>query len=237
MDNEREKKLSELMNGMRGNVMFDFGNANENQRKAIETTEGPVLITAGPGTGKTFTLVKRAVYLIEECGVKPEEIMIATFAEKAAKEIITRLTNELDKTEASDDFDGKAVPLNLQEMYVDTFHSICLKILEEHLEYTKLKKNYKAIDQFDQQYIVYQHYDDFAGIDNSEAVLTASNNDGRKDTKWENINYKHVKLFQFRNNGGNLKRRVFIWNSIFSKPMRGNTYAECLSGQLCQGGF
>ena len=46
--------------------MFDFGHANDNQRTAIETSDGPVLITAGPGTGKTFTLVQRAVYLIEE---------------------------------------------------------------------------------------------------------------------------------------------------------------------------
>ncbi len=44
------------------------------KRQAISTTEGPVLITAGPGTGKTYTLVQRAIYLIEERGVKPEDI-------------------------------------------------------------------------------------------------------------------------------------------------------------------
>ena len=44
--------------------MFDFGNANEGQRLAISTADGPVLITAGPGTGKTFTLVQRAIYLM-----------------------------------------------------------------------------------------------------------------------------------------------------------------------------
>lgn len=57
--------------------MFDFGHANEGQRRAIETTDGPVLITAGPGTGKTFTLVQRAIYLIQEKGIRPEEIMLA----------------------------------------------------------------------------------------------------------------------------------------------------------------
>ena len=46
--------------------MFDFGNANAEQRKAIAAADGPVLITAGPGTGKTYTLVQRAIYLIEE---------------------------------------------------------------------------------------------------------------------------------------------------------------------------
>lgn len=59
--------------------MFNYGNANEAQKEAISATDGLVLITAGPGTGKTFTLVKRAVYLIQECGIKPEQIMIWFF--------------------------------------------------------------------------------------------------------------------------------------------------------------
>ncbi len=114
--------------------MFDYGNANETQREAINSTNGLVLITAGPGTGKTFTLVKRAVYLIQECGVKPEQIMMATFTEKAAKELITRITNELAKRDIS---------VNVNEMYIGTFHSLCLRIIKEHLEFTRLKRNYR----------------------------------------------------------------------------------------------
>ncbi|ETJ29571.1 DNA helicase II, partial [human gut metagenome] len=68
--------------------MFDYSNINNSQKNAISTVEGPVLITAGPGTGKTFTLVQRAIYLIQECGVAPEHIMMATFTEKASKKII-----------------------------------------------------------------------------------------------------------------------------------------------------
>ena len=126
--------------------MFDFGNANDGQRQAISTTEGPVLITAGPGTGKTYTLVQRAIYLIEEQGVKPEEIFIATFTEKAAKELITRITNELT---------SRNITVNVNEMYVGTFHSLCLRIIKDHLEYTRLKKNYRLLDTFDQQYLVF----------------------------------------------------------------------------------
>ena len=62
--------------------MFDFGRANDAQKEAIQTVDGPVLITAGPGTGKTFTLVQRAVYMIQEKQIRPEEIMIATFTER-----------------------------------------------------------------------------------------------------------------------------------------------------------
>ena len=90
-------------------MAFDFGNANEAQRSAISTTDGPLLIIAGPGTGKTYTLVKRIVYLIIEKDVLPEEIMIATFTEKAAKELITRITNELYAI---------GVSVNLNEMYI-----------------------------------------------------------------------------------------------------------------------
>ena len=104
--------------------MFDFGHANDQQKEAISTVNGPVLITAGPGTGKTYTLVQRTIYLIEECGVEPESIFIATFTEKAAKELVTRITDELAKRD---------ITANLNEMYIGTFHSLCLRILKEHV--------------------------------------------------------------------------------------------------------
>ena len=105
--------------------MFDFGNANKTQIEAIKTTEGPLLIIAGPGTGKTFTLVQRAIYLIQEKSVKPEQIMIATFTDKAAKELITRISNALLE---------RNIKANINEMYVGTFHSICMRFVKEHLE-------------------------------------------------------------------------------------------------------
>lgn len=132
--------------------MFDFGHANDQQKEAISTVNGPVLITAGPGTGKTYTLVQRAIYLIEECGVEPESIFIATFTEKAAKELVTRITNELGK---------RGITANLNEMYIGTFHSLCLRILKENNEYTRLNKNYRILDAFDQQYLVYRNMKSF----------------------------------------------------------------------------
>lgn len=142
--------------------MFDFGNANVGQQAAISAADGPVLITAGPGTGKTYTLVKRTIYLIQECGVKPENIFIATFTEKAAKELITRITNELA---------ARNIVANINEMYVGTFHSLCLRILKEHLEYTRLRKNYRLLDAFDQQYMVFQNIYRFRNIPEVETAL------------------------------------------------------------------
>lgn len=142
--------------------MFDFGNANEGQRKAIAAADGPVLITAGPGTGKTYTLVQRAIYLIEECGVRPESIFIATFTEKAAKELITRITNELS---------DRGIVANINEMYIGTFHSLCLRILKEYLEFTRLRRNYRLLDAFDQQYMVLQNIYRFRNIPEVDNTL------------------------------------------------------------------
>ena len=147
--------------------MFDFGNANDAQREAILNVNGPVLITAGPGTGKTYTLVQRTIYLIEECGVKPESIFIATFTEKAAKELITRITNELS---------DRGIPADINEMYVGTFHSLCLRILKENLEYTGIRKNYRLLDEFDQNYMVFQNINRFMSIPEVDLILPNSNN-------------------------------------------------------------
>ena len=141
--------------------MFDFGQANEEQRKVIQHTDGPTLIIAGPGTGKTFTLVKRVVYLIVEKGVKPENILIATFTEKAAKELITRITNELLKLNIS---------VNVNELYIGTIHSICLRLIKENVEFTRLKKNYRLMDDFDQKYLIYRNHKAFDGIANLELI-------------------------------------------------------------------
>ena len=142
--------------------MFDFGNANDEQRSAISASDGAVLITAGPGTGKTYTLVQRAIYLIQECGVKPEQILMATFTEKAAKELITRITNELA---------ARNIYVNVNEMYIGTFHSLCLRIIKDNLEFTSLKKNYRLLDTFDQKYLVFRNMHKFRNIADIELVM------------------------------------------------------------------
>ena len=138
-----DNPLQDSINNMVNETRFDFSNANTAQKEAIEATEGSVLIIAGPGTGKTYTLVQRAINLIVNKGVKPEEIMMATFTEKAAKELVTRISNELSALN---------IPVNLTEMYIGTFHSICLRLIKENLEFTRIKKNFRTLDDFDQKY-------------------------------------------------------------------------------------
>ena len=125
--------------------MYDLSGLNDAQRQAVTTTEGPLLIIAGPGTGKTHTLVQRAIYLIEEKKVAAERIMIVTFTEKAAKELVTRITNETAK---------RGIAINLNEMYIGTFHSLCLRMLKDNVEYTDLGKNYTVIEDYALKYLL-----------------------------------------------------------------------------------
>ena len=135
---------------------------NPQQQEAIQITEGPLLIIAGPGSGKTFTLVERIYHLISEHGVPPEQLFVSTFTEKAAAELITRVSSRL----AADNID-----VNLNEMYIGTFHSICLRFLEENRDSTRLNRNFTLLDQFDQQYFLYQHLSDYQEIEGSEYIL------------------------------------------------------------------
>lgn len=144
---------------------------NERQRAAIQHTEGPLLIIAGPGAGKTMTLVERVVYLITEKQVNPEELMVATFTEKAAKELITRISNRLLELD---------VRVNLNDMYIGTLHAIFLRILEEYRDYTRLKRNFRLLDQFDQQYFIYNNIFSYLAIEDIEELIGAKGNNWHK---------------------------------------------------------
>lgn len=137
-------------------------NANPQQLQAILATEGPVLIIAGPGSGKTFTLVERIVYLITQKGVAPESLFVVTFTDKAARELTTRISNRLA------DLD---IQFNLNEMYLGTFHSICLRLLEDFREFTRLKRSFTLFDQFDQQYFLYQRMKEFRALPDAQLVM------------------------------------------------------------------
>ncbi len=125
--------------------MVDLNGLNEAQKQAVLTTEGPVLIIAGPGTGKTFTLVKRLAWLVIEKNVPPGEIMVVTFTEKAGRELLTRISNEFLQYDQN---------INLNEMYIGTFHSIFLRLLKENSEYSEEENRLRMLDSFEQTYLV-----------------------------------------------------------------------------------
>lgn len=134
---------------------------NFEQQLAVNHLEGPLLIIAGPGAGKTFTLVERIVHLIQQ-GVPPQAIMVATFTEKAAAELVTRVSNRALEL---------GIRINLHEMYIGTLHAIFLRLLEEHREFTRLKRNYRVLDQFDQQYFLYNNLKPYLEVDGASELL------------------------------------------------------------------
>ena len=133
----------------------------------INHVDGPLLVIAGPGAGKTMAIVERVVHLIGTCGVTPESIFVSTFTEKAAKELLTRISRRLME-------EGLKVSPN--EMYIGTMHSLFLRILKDYSEFTRLKKNYKTFDDFDQSYTVYRRMHQFREIENFGLVAKAQSN-------------------------------------------------------------
>lgn len=92
---------------------------NEPQRQAVMATDGPLLILAGAGSGKTRVLTHRTAYLIEECGVNPYNIMAITFTNKAAGEMRERI--------------DQMVGYGSESIWVCTFHSTCVRICADIL--------------------------------------------------------------------------------------------------------
>lgn len=112
---------------------------NPEQRKAAMHTEGPLLILAGAGSGKTSTMTRRIAYLIREKGVSPYEILAVTFTNKAAKEMRDRVESLI----------GGNV-----NMWILTFHSACLRILRSNAEKIGYQKDFVVYDPTDQKVVV-----------------------------------------------------------------------------------
>jgi DNA helicase-2/ATP-dependent DNA helicase PcrA len=115
---------------------------NPAQREAVLATEGPVLVVAGAGSGKTRVLTHRIAHLVSACGVKPQEILAITFTNKAAGEMRERLEGIL----------GDVAP----RMWVMTFHAACGRILRREAPRLGYRSNFTIYDQADQVRVVKQ---------------------------------------------------------------------------------
>ena len=140
---------------------YVLSDLNDQQKIAVKTTEGPLLIQAGAGSGKTKTLTQRIAYILEQNKATPYEILAVTFTNKAAKEMRERLANILSPFLKSAKADNST---NRQESllskfwmpYMGTFHSICVRILRQDGEYINIPKNYVIFDEADRQAAIKQ---------------------------------------------------------------------------------
>lgn len=120
--------------------MSIYDTLNREQREAVMQTEGPVLILAGAGSGKTRALTHRIVYLIEEFGVNPWNILAITFTNKAAEEMRERV-------------DG-LVSFGADQIWVSTFHSLCVRILRRHIDRLGFDNRFTIYDTDDQKTVM-----------------------------------------------------------------------------------
>lgn len=126
---------------------------NEQQREAVITTDGPLLIIAGAGSGKTKTLTHRVAYLIKNHGVRPQNILAVTFTNKAAGEMRERILKIL-YPEAAHNFKYSLYRNNDQLPTIGTFHAICSMVLRKEIEVLGYAKNFQIIDDQDQQVLM-----------------------------------------------------------------------------------
>ena len=122
--------------------MNNYDALNPMQREAVETTEGPLLVLAGAGSGKTRALTHRIAYLIEECNVNPWNILAITFTNKAAGEMRERV--------------DRMVEYGAESVWVSTFHSTCVRILRRHIECLGYTTNFTIYDGDDQKTLMRQ---------------------------------------------------------------------------------
>ncbi len=131
-----KKSKSQLLSGL-----------NPEQKQAVTHGEGPLLIVAGAGTGKTTVITKRIAYLIDQGLAKPEEILAVTFTEKAAEEMESRV--------------DKLLPYGYVDIWISTFHSLGQRILKDHALDIGLPNDFKLLNTTDQWILIRENLSKF----------------------------------------------------------------------------
>lgn len=165
--------------------MIDLSTLNDMQKKAVLQTEGPVLILAGAGSGKTTVLVNRIAYIIETKNVRPYNIMAITFTNKAAnemKERVERVIGDLSR-----------------DMWLCTFHSACVRILRSHIALLGFTNDFVIYDTADTKTVLKDCYRDL-DIDekNYPYKLVSSIISNAKNDLQDPVTFRMVNAHDFR---------------------------------------
>lgn len=124
--------------------------------EAIQSTEGPSIINAGPGSGKTRFLCNKVAYLLMEKSVDPEGIIVCTFTEKAASELKNRIKSTL-SSEAPDLLNT----IDITKLRIGTIHSVLKTLIEENITYTRYKSEIRVLDTIERKFFIHNHINSF----------------------------------------------------------------------------
>jgi len=153
-------------------IQEHFSDLNDAQLKTIAEIDGPLLIIAGPGTGKTLVLVLRTLHLLLSGKAVPSEIILTTFTEKSAFELRDRISQMARRL----GYKGQ-----LHELEIGTIHSICSDFIDKYIQYTPLKSNYVILDELTQYLFLYEHFNEIINKSSNGKFLN------RWSTKWTAI--------------------------------------------------
>jgi DNA helicase-2/ATP-dependent DNA helicase PcrA len=153
-------------------ILREFPGLNEQQKGIVGHLEGPLLVIAGPGSGKTFSLVLRTINLLLLGRAKPSEILLCTFTEKAAYELQDRVASSARAVKYGGD---------LSELRVGTIHGICNRFVQEYRHRTQLGSGYEVLDDLTQLLFIFEQFIDIVGRDATIPFL------GRWNSKWPAI--------------------------------------------------
>ncbi|MGL5057625.1 MAG: ATP-dependent helicase, partial [Fusobacteriaceae bacterium] len=129
---------------------------NSSQKEVVQHTEGPLMVIAGPGTGKTFTLVKKVIYLLTEKKISPESIFITTFTRKAVNELRLRIAEEIK---------NQNLKIDSNRIKISTFHSFCIEVLE--------KEKFNILDDLEQRYFIYKNMSHFENVEGFNLLMSS----------------------------------------------------------------
>jgi DNA helicase-2/ATP-dependent DNA helicase PcrA len=153
-------------------ILEHFPDLNPSQLEIIGHLDGPLLVIAGPGSGKTYSIVLRALNLILLGKAIPRQIVLCTFTEKAAFEMRDRLSAAAHRTGYRGD---------LSELVVSTIHSLCNRLLSQNRHRTELGHNYETLDDLTQLLFIFDHFGEIIGPEEGGRYL------GRWQTRWTAI--------------------------------------------------
>ena len=166
---------------------------NEKQLEAVNTIEGPVVVVAGPGTGKTKTLIERVVNILVSKKVDPSKIMLTTFTNKAAKELEIRINEKLKELNEN---------IDISDMYLGTMHSIWTRLIEENISYSNFFDGFTLMSgNYEQHFFIFSRLKEYRNLKDYQSFFdNLSYKEKKYNSNWQKSSFIRDKINDLNEN-------------------------------------